>query len=101
MATTTLTAGQISATAALSASTVDTINYAVFTPAIEVVCDSGGPLYVTVDGTTPTVGGAGTYVVPASSVRTIRLGPSLGKNPVVKLIATGTPTYNVTAAQSA
>lgn len=102
MATTTMTAGQISATATLSAATVDTVNFAVFTPYVEIVTDGAALMYVTVDGTTPTSGGANTYVLPASaSTRTIRLGPSLGKNPSVKLISAGTPVYWVAAAQSA
>lgn len=98
MATTTLTSGQIHAEATLTANTVDTVNFAVFTPYMEVVHDGTAALSITFDGSTPTVGGANTYILPAAvGSRTYRLGPSLGSNPVVKLKSAGTPLYWVTA----
>lgn len=101
MATQNLTAGQVSATGTLSASTVDTINFSIFAPAVEIVSDGAALMYVTVDGTTPTVGGNNTYVLPASaSTRTFRLGIG-GRNPAIKLISAGTPTYWVSVAQKA
>lgn len=54
----------------------------------------GSRIYVTVDGTDPTLGGKQEYGVPPSAVRTIQVN-SL-KNPrVVKVASSGTPTYSV------
>jgi hypothetical protein len=99
VATVNLTAGDMaSGPTALVANTVDTINFSLFTPYIEVSTDGSATMAVTVDGTTPAVGGPRSYPIPASmSQRTIRLGPALGRNPSVKLISGGTPTYTVTA----
>lgn len=98
MATINLTASETSATATLSADTVDTVNFTQFTPYVEITTDGAALMYVTVDGSTPTVGGKATRVLPASpSTRTIRLGPGRGKTAAIKLISAGTPTYWVSA----
>jgi hypothetical protein len=53
-----------------------------------------GPIYFTVDGSTPSVGGAGTFVVYSGmSSRAVRINTSDAQT--VKLIATGTPGYSV------
>lgn len=52
-------------------------------------------IYYTIDGTTPTVGGANTYVVTPAMSQTI---DARGVNaPVVKLISNATPGYSVIA----
>lgn len=55
--------------------------------------DGTAEIYFTVDGTTPTVGGTGCYVLPAAigaySVEGVR------GSVTVKLISAGTPAYSV------
>jgi hypothetical protein len=96
MATYTLGAGDRGAYAkALVAATVDTVDLDGTAPAVEIVSSGSAAIYVTVDGTAPTVGGAKTWEIPAGTgpiVRTIR-GNGIG---LVKLISSGTPTYSVT-----
>lgn len=57
--------------------------------------DGAAAVYFTIDGTTPTVAGSGTQVLPASisslSVKDI----SPGAAPTVKLISSGTPKVSV------
>lgn len=94
---TTLTTGQRAAHAiTLSASTVDTVTYPCHVPEVEVVSlDGSSPIYFTVDGSTPTVGGVGTYVIPAAiGSRTVRVAVK-GDVTVVKLISVATPIYSV------
>lgn len=82
----------------LVASTVDTVTFAYFTGKVEVYSDGAATLYFTVDGTTPTVGGAATHFMPAAtSVKTVRVSRSYGSGMVVKLISGGTPLYDVSA----
>lgn len=78
----------------LVASTVDTVTFTTDALAVEVYSSGSAAIYVTVDGSTPTVGGGGTFELPAvSCVRTIRLAnPGV---PVVRLVSSGTPTYSV------
>lgn len=82
---------------ALVASTVDTVTFTDDVDSVEIVTDGTAKIYVTVDGTTPTVSGATTIIVPAAlGIRTI---PTLSSGaPVVKLITSGTPTYSVAKA---
>lgn len=96
MATYTLTAGQIAAHAkTLTASTVDTVTFAADVQGnVRIVnLDGTDRIYITTDGSTPTVGGAATHVLPAAmSVLELDItGAS------VKLISAGTPTYSVEA----
>lgn len=76
----------------LSAGVVDSVGFATDPNVIEVISDGAAAIYVTVDGSAPTVGGANTYVLPALPCsRKIR---HVG-NQAVKLISAGTPVYGV------
>lgn len=100
MATTTaLTAGQTTTPdITLTATEMDTVTFILFTPYIEVISDGAAHLWFTVDGSAAGDDDANAYYMPAAaSSRTVRLGPSLGRNPTVKLYSTGTPKYTVTA----
>lgn len=99
---TTLNAGEISTPqVTLDGTNADTITFSLFTPYIQIIWDGTGTGGFTVDGSTPTVGGANTNPLPASAcVQTIRLGPSRGRNPVVKIISGSAAKYTVTAIQS-
>lgn len=84
---------------ALVASTVDTVT---FTGrdcnAVEVLNETGtAAIFFTVDGSTPTVNGNGTHMLPAA-VSALELEPPTGSATVVKLISVGTPSYSVVAA---
>lgn len=80
----------------LVGSTVDTVTFAYHAPEVEVVSlDGAAAIYFTADGSTPTVGGVATYVVPAAiGSRTVRLPLGAGVT-VVKIISSGTPIYSV------
>lgn len=62
---------------------------------VEVTSDGTAAVYVTVDGSTPTVAGLGTWELPAGGpmVREITV-PTAGTT-VVKLKSAGTPVYSV------
>jgi hypothetical protein len=79
----------------LVASTVDTVTFTDDIDRVEITSNGAAAVYVTVDGTTPTVAGAGTFELPAgaASVREIAV-PTAGGT-VVKLISAGTPVYSV------
>jgi hypothetical protein len=79
----------------LVANTVDTVTFTDDIDRVEVTSNGAAAVYVTVDGTTPTVAGAGTFELPAgaASVREIAV-PTAGGT-VVKLISAGTPVYSV------
>ena len=84
----------------LTATTVDTITLSAQYVRVEVLNRSStGDIFVTLDGSTPTVGGNDTYVVPATGVGTF-VNPANTSQPptstVVKLISSGTPSYSVT-----
>jgi hypothetical protein len=91
----------------LVAATVDTVTFEVGTPGtpgyarlpkeIEVLTDGSADIYVTVDGSTPTVAGTHCWRVPAAAgVTAIDVRDSDPSDPVVvKLISTGTPEYSV------
>lgn len=85
----------------LVAATVDTITFTGRDcDAVEVVTDGTAAVYVTVDGTTPTVAGANTYPLPAASVPVSRI-MSVGSAgaTVVKVISAGTPVYSALEAK--
>lgn len=71
--------------------------------AVEVVNrDGAGAIYFTIDGTTPTIGGDSTYVIPA--VIGARVVPSVelaSTATVVKLIASADTKYSVTGLDDA
>lgn len=100
MAAFTVTGSQIGCYAKqLAASTVDTVTVSGVVDTVEVWSDGTSALYFTADGSTPTVGGAGTYEVPAgaSAVRDgVGAKPVAGGVSVVSLISAGTPHYSVT-----
>ena len=76
----------------LVASAVDTVTFFDALEAIEVISDGAAKIYVTTDGSAPTVAGANTRVIPATiCARVIRM--SSGKS--VKLISSGSPTYSI------
>jgi len=79
------------------ASTVDTVTFDRDLFAVRVTNDTGAAaIYFTVDGSTPTVGGAGTYRVPAVAGATADVTTQGGASTdAVKLISVGTPTYSV------
>lgn len=79
----------------LVANTVDTVTFTDDIDRVEVTSNGAAAVYVTVDGSTPTVAGAGTFELPAgaASVRVIAV-PTAGGT-VVKLISAGTPVYSV------
>lgn len=111
MASYTVTVGEIGAHAkTLAASTVDTVTFTLGSAgspgwarvpkSVEVMTDGADDIYVTVDGSAPTVAGAHCYRVPAfpgATVIDVR-----DSNPtdqvVVKLISAGTPIYSVSRA---
>lgn len=103
--------GEIGAHAkTLVAGTVDTVTFelgAQGTPGwarvpkrIEVLTDGADDIYVTVDGSTPTVGGANCWRVPAAAGATvIDVSDDDPEDAVVvKLISAGTPEYSVSRA---
>lgn len=110
MATYTVPNGHIGAHAkTLVAATVDTVTFALGstgTPGwarmpkqVEILTDGTADIYVTVDGSTPTVAGTATYRVPALPGATvIDLNDSQTTAVEVKLISAGTPTYSVSRA---
>lgn len=103
MADTNLTAGQHGAyDKTLTAATVETVTFDEDLDQVEIASDGRSAIYVTVDGTTPAVGGAGTYKIPAingaaastRAVSRIIEVPTSGDT-VVKLIAAAAVGYDV------
>jgi hypothetical protein len=94
----------------LVASTVDTVTFTLGSTAtpgwarvpkrVEVITDGADDIYVTVDGSTPTVAGANCYRVPAyPGASVIDVTDSDPTDAVViKLISAGTPEYSVSRA---
>lgn len=92
----------------LVASTVDTVTFSVggdttvvgwanVPKRVEILTDGAADIYYTKDGSTPSVGGNGTYRIPAAGGSTIfDTKDSNDQDPVViKLISAGTPKYSV------
>ncbi len=91
----------------LVANTVDSVTFALgstsnsgwanMSEQIEIITDGTADIYVTVDGTTPTVAGTDCWRVPAmagaSSFDVPR--PTATSPVVVKLVSAGTPKYSV------
>lgn len=80
----------------LVASTADTVTFTGRDiETIEVTADGSAAVYVTVDGSTPTVAGKATFELPIGAIGVRRIAvPSSGAT-VVKLISSGTPVYSV------
>jgi hypothetical protein len=97
MAAYTVAAAKIGAYAKLAvASTVDSVTFAEDVQEVEIISDGAAALYVTVDGSTPTVAGANTWILPAGALTTRTLRAQVGNSgTVVKLISSGAPTYSV------
>lgn len=77
----------------LVASTVDAVNFADDPHIVEIISDGTAAIYVTIDGSEPTVGGANTHVLPALPCsRTLM---HTGDSRPLKLISSGSPTYSV------
>ena len=76
------------------AATVDTITFTDAIDQVRVVKDDGAALYITVDGTAPTVAGASTHELPAGVACSIVLRTPQGTD-AVKVISSGTPVYSV------
>lgn len=97
----------------LTATTVDTITINSPAPLVRIANRGTADIFLTLNGTTPTVGGAETLVVPAGQTVAydtgLRHGPGQwtdydgvttvgtanATNFVVKLISSGTPAYSV------
>lgn len=74
----------------LGAASVKTVTLAADASQVEVVnVDGGGRIYFTVDGSTPTVGGDNTYVLPAAIGSLKVPAPATSGATVVRLIASG------------
>jgi hypothetical protein len=82
---------------ALTASTVLWIDLGRKWEKVEVAnLDGAAAVYFTVDGSTPTVGGGATFVLPAAiGALTVRC-VTAGSTSVVKAISVGAPTISVT-----
>lgn len=79
----------------LVAATVDTLTFDQDLEQVEIINLTGDAIiYFTVDGSTPTVAGQNTYVLPAA-VGSLTLWVPTPGDTVVKLISSGTPTYSV------
>lgn len=97
---TVLTGSQFGAYAiTLSAATVDSVTFPTVKGLIEVWADGTSAVYFTVDGSTPTIGGASTFEIPAGAPAVREVGgnvPGLSTpGSVVKLQSAGTPKYSV------
>lgn len=96
---TTIAAGERAAHAiTLTASTVDTVTFTDDVDVVEVISDGVADLYVRVDGTAPTVGGAFSYRLPAGAISSRQISIA-GGDPgtiIVKLISSGATKYSVT-----
>ena len=82
----------------LVAATVATVNLVNNAGRVEVTNrDGAAAVYFTVDGSTPTVEGDDTHVVPAVIDRVEVVDETAGTTSVVKLISAGTPKVSVRA----
>ena len=82
----------------LVANVVETFTFRADVDAVEILShDGAAPIYVTLDGTAPTVRGATTFVVPAAMGSSV-LAPRTAGPTIVRLISSGTPTVSVTRA---
>lgn len=86
--------------ATLTATTVDTITLDVDYTRVEIVNRTGdAEIWVTIDGTDPTVTGNDCDVLPTAIGSLILDAPAIGKPTAVKLISSGTPSYTVKGLQ--
>ena len=88
-------AGESPQTATLVAATVSSITFARDWNVVEVLnVDGADAVYFTIDGTTPTVKGAGMQVLPKAAGAAIQVPVSVDGVTVVKAISAGTPTIS-------
>lgn len=80
----------------LVAATADTVTFTEDLTSVQVINEGTVGIYVRLDGTAPTVGGAASLYVPPSSVTSFSSTDVAGT--VVKLISSGTPKYSVSGA---
>jgi hypothetical protein len=97
MASYTVAASEIGAwEKTLAANTVDTVTFGRDCDSVRVVAVNGlEAIYYTTDGSTPTVGGASTYWVPASAGATRSTSVTGASGTVVKLISSAASSYSV------
>lgn len=96
MATYTVAEGKVGTAAfALVASTVDTVTFTDNVSRVEVISDGSAAVWYTTDGSTPTVGGANCYYIPAVAAVDSRDARNSATADAVKLISAGTPTIRV------
>jgi hypothetical protein len=112
MATYTVASGQLAIHAkTLAANAVDTVTFTIGDPhggagwanvpkQVEILSDGAADIYVTVDGSAPTVGGQNCYRLPAFAGATvIDVEDADPQDAVlVKMISAGTPEYSVSRA---
>ncbi|MFF8784815.1 hypothetical protein [Streptomyces sp. NPDC015125] len=96
MATHTVAKGDLAAHAiTLVAGTVETTTFGEDLDEVTIVSlDGAAALYFTVDGRTPTVGGANARVMPAA-IGAVSVDVPTAGNSVVKVISSGTPTISI------
>ena len=85
-----------SAYGTLTASTIATVTLARDREWVEVLNRNGAAeIFFTVDGSNPTVAGAGTFCVPAIAGAAVKVAAPEAATTSVKLISSGIPTYGV------
>jgi hypothetical protein len=104
MAAYTVAAGAIGVHAkTLAANTVDTVTFTDDVDWVEIISDGAAAVYVTVDGSTPTVAGGGTWEMPAGVQSVLTLPspqPFATRAESVALISAGAAKYGVRAASA-
>lgn len=97
MANVTVAVGEVSSgEVALTASTVSTVTFTENIGSVSLINADTTIVWFTVDGTTPTVGGRGSWPLPAGAVIENKSTVNSSGTDVVKLISSGTPTVIVT-----
>jgi len=78
----------------LTANAVDTVTFAEDLDKVEVLSNGAAAIYVTVDGSDPTIGSGDSWEVPATPCARTLPVPTSGKT-IVKLRSSGAPAYSV------
>lgn len=84
---------------ALTADTVDTVEFASNLAAVEVVSDGAAAIYFTIDGDAPTIKGADCFYLPGGAICSRAVASKKNQATVVRLISVGTPIYSVAKAE--